>query len=84
MSVENTGEEEVLVYTDGDGKGTETDKRAYISSQDAKYLTWEDEGRRIHVYGNAVHAYIGENDNGDGNKYGYFNMENGLLPIDEC
>jgi hypothetical protein len=69
------------VYLVGDEEQSESEKRAYISSQDAEYLTMDDGKRHIHVYGRVVHAYIGNNDSGDGNKYGYINLKQGSIPV---
>lgn len=81
MLVEETGIKTVAAYTGNEDDYEETDKRPYIGSQDAKYLTRDDVGRRIHVYGFAKHAFISEGEKGTGNKYGYINLDFGKTPV---
>lgn len=79
VEVDIIGEEEAPVYVDDNSLNQQSEKRPYISSQDSKYLTADDDHRRIRVYGNAITSYIGINE--DGSRYGYINLENGILPV---
>ncbi len=81
VQIEEIGSKTVSVYIGDEYESGETGKRSYIGSQDARFLTKDDAGRRLHVYGYAKHAYISDGEKGTENKYGYINLDFGIIPV---